>query len=178
LLGQEQGIPVMADRVSRSQVLVARVAVAAVAVLLALALLIYGFSIEVHKRLWHDIFDRPGGPMSFRFVLQPAMAVIAALHDGLRDARLGRAPYLTRLLSGYDDRASVLGEAMVSTGRIILLGLVMDGVYQFIVLKTFYPGEMVVIALALALVPYLLLRGFFSRLIGWWSSYGKDRTHA
>lgn len=168
----------MAENASRPQVLTARIAIAAVAILIALALLIYGFSAEVHRRLWQDIFDRPGGPMSFRFVLQPAMAAIAALHDGMRDVRLGRAPYLTRLLAGSDDRASVLGEAMVSTGRIILLGLVMDGVYQFIVLKTFYPGEMVVIALALALVPYLLLRGFFSRLIGWWSSHGKDRTHA
>ena len=40
----------------------------------------------------------------------------------------------------------------------------MDAIYQFTVLKTFYPGEMVVITLALALVPYLLLRGPFSRL--------------
>ena len=60
----------------------------------------YGFSAEVHQRLWQDIFDRPGGPMSFRFILQPLMAAIAALHDGAKDARLRREPYLTRLLSG------------------------------------------------------------------------------
>ncbi len=166
----------MAGRASHSQVLVARVAVAAVAILLALALLIYGFSVEVHKRLWQDIFDRPGGPMAFRFILQPAAAALAALHDGMEDARLGRAPYLTRLLSRSDDKASLLNEGLIATGRIILLGLVMDGVYQFTVLKTFYPGEMVVIALALALVPYLLLRGQFSRLARWWSSR-KENSH-
>ena len=43
----------------------------------------------------------------------------------------------------------------------------MDGVYQAIVLKTFYPGEMVLVAILLAFVPYLLLRGPFARLMGW-----------
>lgn len=154
-----------ADGAPRSQVLFARLAIAAVAILLALGLLTYGISADVHNRLWRDIFDRPGGPMSFRFVLQPVMAAIAAFHDGLKDAHAGRAPYLTRLLSSSGDKSSVFNEALLATGRIVVLGLVMDGIYQFTVLKTFYPGEMVVIALALALVPYLLLRGFFSRLI-------------
>ncbi len=31
--------------------------------------------------------------MTFRFILQPVMAAIAALHDGIKDARLGRSPY-------------------------------------------------------------------------------------
>ena len=115
--------------------------VTVIAVLAALAPLMYGFSGEVHRRLWQDIFDRPGGPMSFRFILQPLMAAIAALHDGAKDARLGRQPYLTRLLSGSDVRSGMLSEAVVSTGRILPLGLVMDGIYQFVVLKTFYPGR-------------------------------------
>jgi hypothetical protein len=160
----------MAEAASRSQVLAARAAVAAIAILIALALLLYGFSAEVHERLWHDIFDRPGGPMSFRFVLQPIMAAIAAFHDGAADARQGQEPYLTRLVSGSGDRGDLLNEAVLSTSRILLLGLAMDAIYQFTVLKTFYPGEMVVIALALALVPYLLLRGPFSRIARLWSA--------
>ena len=162
----------MADAASKSQKLLARIAVSAIAVLIALALVMYGFSAEVHHRLWQDIFGRPGGPMSFRFILQPLMAAIAAFYDGTKDARLGRPPYLTRLLSGSSNRAGLLDEAVISTGRILILGLVMDGIYQFVVLKTFYPGEMVVITLALALVPYLLLRGPFCRLAAWLSPRG------
>ena len=158
----------MTEAAPRSQVLTARVAVVTLAILIALALLIYGFSAEVHRRLWHDIFERPGGPMSFRFVLQPVMAAIAAFHDGFKDAIRGSAPYLKRLVSGSGDRTDLFSEAVLSTSRIILLGLAMDGVYQYTVLKTFYPGEMVVIALALAFVPYLLLRGPSSRLANWW----------
>lgn len=160
----------MAEAASRSQVLLARIAITAIAILAALGLLLYGFSADVHQRLWHDIFDRPGGPMSFRFILQPVMAAIAAFHDGAGDARLGREPYLKRLLSGAGDRTDLLNEALISTGRILLLGIAMDAIYQFAVLKTFYPGELVVITLALAFVPYLLLRGPFSRLARWWLS--------
>jgi hypothetical protein len=150
--------------------MIARIAITALAILTALGLVLYGLSADVHQRLWHDIFNRPGGPMSFRFVLQPAMAAIAAFHDGVKDAARHRDPYLKRLLSGSSDRTELLNEALISTSRVIVLGLVMDGIYQFMVLKTFYPGEMVVIAVALAFVPYLLLRGFFSRLARWWSA--------
>ena len=163
----------MAEAATRPQILLARIAVTAIAILVALGLLLYGFSAEVHHRLWQDVFDRPGGPMSFRFILQPVMAAIAAFHDGAKDARLGREPYLKRLVSG--DRTDLFNEALISTGRILLLGLAMDAIYQFTVLKTFYPGEMVVITLALALVPYLLLRGPFSRLVRWWSWSSNDK---
>lgn len=157
------------ESASKSQVLLARIAVTVIAVFGAFGLLKYGISNEVHHRFWQDVFDRPGGPMSFRFVLQPIMAAIAAFVDGAKDARLGRQPYLTRLFSGSSDRTELLNGALLSTGRILLLGLAMDGIYQISVLKTFYPGEMVIVALALALAPYLLLRGPFSRLVRWWS---------
>ena len=38
--------------------------------------------------------------MTFRFILQPAMAIIAALRDGVHDARLGRTPYVWALMRG------------------------------------------------------------------------------
>jgi hypothetical protein len=36
------------------------------------------------------------------------------------------------------------------------------------VLKTFYPGEAVIVAVALAFFPYLLLRGPIDRIARWW----------
>jgi hypothetical protein len=41
---------------------------------------------------------------------------------------------------------------------------VMDVIYQLIVLKTFYPNEALVIALLLAFVPYLIIRGLVLRV--------------
>jgi len=44
----------------------------------------------------------------------------------------------------------------------------MDVIYQLLVLKTFYPGEAVIIAILLAFVPYLLLRGPIARVARRW----------
>ena len=53
---------------------------------------------------------------------------------------------------------------MISTARVLLLGLVMDTIYQIIVLKTFYPAEAAIVAIVLAFIPYLLLRGPIARI--------------
>ena len=52
--------------------------------------------------------------------------------------------------------------------RIILLGLCMDAIYQWIVLKTFYPDEAAIVAIALAFFPYVLLRGPIERIARVW----------
>ncbi len=139
-------------------------AVALALVFVVLGVVWYGFSAEVQRRFWHDIFDRVGGPMSFRFFLQPTMAAIAAIHDGIKDARLGRSPYFLTVLSDPAERAGRLREGLLSTARIILLGIGMDAIYQYQVLKTFYPGEAVLIALLLAVLPYFVIRGPVDRI--------------
>ena len=130
----------------------------------------YGVSAKELQRIWQNVLTRPGGPMTFRFILQPAMAAIAALLDGIKDARTGRSPYLWTLLTNEADRAAHLHEGLISTARIILLGLVMDSIYQFMVLKMFYPAESVIVALTLAFLPYVLLRGPISRIARLWIS--------
>ena len=91
------------------------------------------------------------------FILQPIMATNAALYDGVEDARTGRAPYLWAIASKPAERGGGLREGLISTARVILLGLCMDAVYQFIEFDAFHPAEAVIIALLLAFVPYLLL---------------------
>jgi hypothetical protein len=137
-------------------------------------LLWYGFSAEVRARLWQNLFDRPDGPMVFRFFLQPTMAAIAAWRDGVNDARTGRSPFFVGALTDPAQRTIRLNEALVATARIILLGLVMDGIYQAIEFNYFHPAEAVIIALALAFVPYLVLRGLIARAARRWFSRGED----
>ncbi|HEX7080254.1 MAG TPA: hypothetical protein VF329_04505 [Gammaproteobacteria bacterium] len=128
----------------------------------------YGFSSDVKQRIWQDLSDRPSGPMTFRLVLQPAMAALVAMRDGVEDARTGRSPYFWTLLGSRQERGPRLREGVIATSRIILLGLIMDVVYQLMVLDMFYPGEAVIVALLLAFVPYLLLRGPLARVATWW----------
>ena len=106
--------------------------------------------------------------MSFRFILQPVMAAIAALHDGIKDARLGRRPISGRL-SRSGERGGRLREGLIATARIILLGLGMDAIYQATVLEPSIRARWSIIAILLAVVPYFLLRGPFARVARWWS---------
>jgi hypothetical protein len=130
----------------------------------------HGATAEAFQRLLHDLLERPDAPMRFRFILQPVMAAIAAVHAGREDARLGRAPFFVTLLREPQKRVGLLREALNATARIILLGLVMDVIYQAWVLKTFYPNEALIIALLLAFLPYLIIRGVVLRI-------ARSRTH-
>ena len=49
---------------------------------------------EFWTRIAENLLGRLGGPMSFRFILQPVVASVFAIIAGLQDARLGRSAYL------------------------------------------------------------------------------------
>jgi hypothetical protein len=102
--------------------------------------------------------------MAFRFILQPSMAAITAIRDGLRDARAERSPYLWTILRQPQGRIGRLSEGLDATARIILHGLAMDVIYQITVFRMFYPVEALIIAILLAFVPYLLIRGLVVRM--------------
>jgi hypothetical protein len=108
--------------------------------------------------------------MTFRFILQPVMATILAAIDGFRDARSGAPPYFWSLVTGSAARGDRLFDGIIATSRVILLGLGMDVAYQLIEFGTFYPGEAAIVAVLLAFLPYLLLRGPFERLARLWGA--------
>jgi hypothetical protein len=148
-------------------------ALVSIVALLAIALAVvgaawYGFSSDVLQRQWQHLVERPGGPMAFRFLLQPAMAAITGAHDGIEDARTGRSPYFWTVLHDPQEREVRLREAAAATSRIILLGIAMDAIYQARVFKTFYPGEALIVAFVLACIPYFLIRGPACRIARWW----------
>ena len=139
--------------------LIGKLALACSVLLVVAGVLWHGVTVENVQRLWRDLVERPDGPMSFRFVLQPLMASFAAIRDGRNDARTGQAPFFWTLLWDSKQRVPRLQEGLNATARIILLGLVMDVIYQVLVLKTFYPVEAVLIAVVLAFLPYAIIRG-------------------
>ena len=112
-----------------------------------------------------NLAARVGGPMTFRIILQPLMASLFAFRDGLRDAREGRPPYLWTLITDSSQRADLLRQGWVAVGRVFILAIVMDVVYQLIVGGWIYPGELLTIAILLAVVPYLVIRGPVNRLV-------------
>ncbi len=165
----------MTETVSKTKILLARFVVALMLAFVVLGAVLYGFSAEVFERIWQNMLNRTGGPMTFRFFLQPIMASIAALYDGIKDARAGRSYYLWTILTDPAKRGGRLHEGLIATARVILLGLCMDVIYQLIEFETFHPAEAVIIALLLAFVPYVLLRGPVARIARWWHGGGPAR---
>lgn len=112
-----------------------------------------------------NLAARVGGPMTFRIILQPLMASIFAFRDGLKDARENRPPYLWTLITDPSQRVDLIRQGWAAVGRVFILAIVMDVIYQLIVVGWIYPGETITVSILLAVIPYLVLRGPVNRLV-------------
>jgi hypothetical protein len=115
-------------------------------------------------RISENLIARVSGPMKFRLVLQPAMALLLAIRCGLKDSREGKPPYFWALFTDRGEREAMLKEGWKSIGRVFILAILMDVVYQVMVHRWVYPGETVLVAIILAIVPYLIVRGPVNRI--------------
>jgi hypothetical protein len=118
--------------------------------------------------LWHliaeQISDRVSGPMKFRIILQPLMAIFLATRSGLRDAKSGARPYFWSLVTTPGHRAEMLKEGWKSIARLFFLAMLLDIVYQIFVQHSFHLRAALLVAIVLAILPYLLLRGIVTRI--------------
>lgn len=119
---------------------------------------------DIWMRIVENMTDRVSGPMKFRLVLQPIMASIFAILAGLKDAKAGKPPYGWALLNNPAHRTEMLKDGWKSVGKVFVLAMVLDVVYQIIVARFVYPGEVLIVAFLLAIVPYLILRGLVNRI--------------
>lgn len=120
---------------------------------------------EIWMRFMENMSFRIDGPGKFRFVLQPVMAIIFAVIAGRKDARTGKPPYFWALLTDPAHRGDMLKDGWKSVGKVFVLAIVLDLVFQVMVLKTVYPGEVVIVAFLLAIVPYVIVRGAVNRFM-------------
>ena len=119
---------------------------------------------DIWVRVVEHIGDRTSGPMKLRFILEPVMASIFAIISGLNDAKAGKPPYFWSLITDPTQRADMIRDGWKSVGKVFVIALVFDVVYQIAVLRFVYPGEAIIVAFGLAIVPYLILRGLVNRL--------------
>jgi hypothetical protein len=121
---------------------------------------------SVLTQFFADLAERLHGPFSFRFVVQPSMALLYAIRDGLGDARAGRPPYFWTMFTRPDERPRLLREGWKAMTRVLLFGVVIDVLYQLMVFGWVHPVQLVVVVLGLAFVPYVLMRGPVTRIAG------------
>lgn len=105
------------------------------------------------------LYDRADGPLHFRLVIMPTVVSLLAIRAGLRDARQGRSTFMWTVLTNPAKRPQFFRSAVKDIGRIFIVAVVLDTVYQLLVLRMFYVGEMLVVAVTCAIVPYIVIRG-------------------
>jgi hypothetical protein len=119
----------------------------------------------VLERILENLIARLDGPLHFRFVFQPLMATILGVVDGVRDARAGKPAYFWAVLFTPKSRGELVKHGWKSVGKVFILAIILDSIYQMEVHSTIYAGELLIVAFTLAIVPYLIVRGPVNRTV-------------
>jgi hypothetical protein len=121
---------------------------------------------DFFRQFINAIYIRLTGTLHFRFILQPVMALVFAIIDGIKDAKTGRPMYLWGLVKDATTRKEQLKSGWKSIGKVAILAVILDLVYQFIDRDSVNLLGSLVAAIILAIVPYLLLRGPVNYIAG------------
>lgn len=114
---------------------------------------------------WADFVDRFDGPLHFRLLVQPLMAILFAVRDGNRDAREGRGAYLWSLATDPGERLYLLHTGWKGISKVFVLAFALDVAYQFLEWHGLKPLQALMTAVILAVIPYAILRGPVNRVM-------------
>ncbi len=104
------------------------------------------------------------GPMHFRLIMQPLVAIALGIRDGLKDARAGRPPFVMDLIVRPQGRKRQLKQALETLVKPLIMAIVLDAVAQYLMFQTIYPTAAVFVGIAIMGVPYSLARGLTNRI--------------
>jgi hypothetical protein len=103
--------------------------------------------------------------MSLRLIIQPVVATFLAIRAGWADAREGRPIYFLTLVRDPAQTRVMLRNLWRIAGKVFLVALVLDAIYQITVLRWFYPLQALIVATLLALVPCMVVRAIGDRIV-------------
>jgi hypothetical protein len=121
-------------------------------------------TVDILQRVWDNLVGRLAGPLNVRLILQPLMASLLAVRAAVDDARSERPAFLWAAIAGGVDRREQWRACWKDVGRVFVLAVIVDTIYQIIELGRVYPLELLLVATTLAIVPYILIRGPVARI--------------
>src|SRR4051812_22929071 len=102
---------------------------------------------EFFARVWEMLIGRADGPFNFRLLVQPTVAAIMAVRAGLRDARVKRPPFVFwAIFINADARHDLPRQGWKDVGKVFLVAIVLDVIYDVIVYRWVYPGQALIVA--------------------------------
>jgi len=119
---------------------------------------------EILIETWSMLIGRVDGPLTLRLILQPLVATFFAVRAGMKDAEQGHSPYFWRVWNHATTRRELIREGWKHVRNVFIAAVVLDSVYQFIEYRWVYPGQAVIVAIVLAIIPYIIMRGLSNRV--------------
>jgi hypothetical protein len=83
----------------------------------------------------------------------------------MRDAREGRPAYGWALVTDALRRRALVREGWRELAKVFVAAVIIDLIYEIIVFHRIYPGQSLIVAAILALLPYPLIRGSVNRIL-------------
>jgi hypothetical protein len=120
---------------------------------------VYVFS----RRFLEELPQRLTGPGRFRFVMQPAVAIMLGVRGGLEDARAGRVPYLWGIFFHPERRQELLRSGLSQIANLIALAILLDAISQYLIYRQVHPVVACVVGPVLIVVPYSIARALSNR---------------
>ena len=120
---------------------------------------------DMITRGWQELIGRDSGPLHLRLVIQPVMASIFAFRSGLKDARERRPVFFWTVVLDPAQRNELLWQGWKDVGKLFMAAIILDVIYQIIVLHWLYPVQALIVAMTVAIVPYPVVRGLTNRIL-------------
>jgi len=117
------------------------------------------------NRVAEAVAARLSGPMNFRFIFQPIMAIVLGIRAGIQDAHAGSPAFLADLILRKEGRKASLKGAWKHVRWPIVLGAVLDAVAQWILFHHIRPLPALFVGFAVIALPYGLARGLTNRIV-------------
>src|SRR5688572_12313219 len=85
------------------------------------------------------------------------------IRSGMADARVGRPPYLYGVLFNRRLRPELLKSGFRSIVNLLLMGILLDSISQWLILGASYPGAALIVGPVLVAAPYGIARALANR---------------
>jgi len=119
--------------------------------------------LDTLTRTFEQLIARADGPLHFRLVVMPTVVTILAIRAHLRDVKEGNPIFFGAFVTSPTERRRLFRSGLKDFGRVFVIACVLDTVYQLMALRSFHPGQMLIVAVMCAIVPYFLVRGPITR---------------
>lgn len=132
--------------------------------------------IEMLTTRGQHLVERFDGPLHFRLIVMPLVVTVFAIRGHFRDAREGKPLFRWPFRNTRSESMFVLKSGFKDFGKVFIMACLLDTIYQVMVLNAFYLGELILVAILSAVVPYFLVRGPLMRLACWLNPSWKGKS--